>query len=174
MVNLVKDAGLVDVTAISSLRATVLERVRRLSPRMGNQLIVSGWRKVRQAKGLVGGYNVPARLLSEQRVRRLHRQGAVVLGRLRARPPGVAHAARRRRDRVVTPDVTACVPGWAGATRLLLGARHGEPVPPAWRFRADLVPTSTAGNNHVIAHSAPQSVPISRPPCSSTGSEPPG
>ena len=54
VVNLVKDAGLVDVTAISSLRATVLERVRRLSPRMGNQLIVSGWRKVRQTKGQAG------------------------------------------------------------------------------------------------------------------------
>lgn len=107
VVNLVKDAGLVDATAISSLRATVLERVRRLSPRMGNQLIVSGWRKVRQAKGLVGGYNVPARLLSEQRVRRLHRQGAVVLG-------GYALTRREWRtlrdvgaDGVVTPDVTA-------------------------------------------------------------------
>lgn len=107
VVNLVKDAGLVDVTAISSLRATVLERVRRLSPRMGNQLIVSGWRKVRQAKGLVGGYNVPARLLSEQRVRRLHRQGAVVLGGYALTRPEWRTLRDVGADGVVTPDVTA-------------------------------------------------------------------
>ncbi|WP_457205183.1 glycerophosphodiester phosphodiesterase [Nocardioides sp. P5_C9_2] len=107
VVNLVKDAGLVELTALSSLRATALERVRRLSPRMGNQLIVSGWRKVRQTKGQVGGYNVPARLLTEQRVRRLHRQGDLVVGGYaltRAEWRTLAHVGA---DGVVTPDVTA-------------------------------------------------------------------
>jgi glycerophosphoryl diester phosphodiesterase len=107
VVNLVKDAGLVDLTAISSLRATVLERVRRLSPRMGNQLIVSGWRKVRQTKGTVGGYNVPARLLSEQRVRRLHRRGAVVLGGYALTRPEWRTLQQVGADGVVTPDVAA-------------------------------------------------------------------
>lgn len=107
VVNLVKDAGLVDLTALSSLRPTVLERVRRLSPRMGNQLIVAGWRKVRQNRGVVGGFNVPARLLSERRVRRLHRQGAVVLGGYALTRPEWRTLARVGADGVVTPDVAA-------------------------------------------------------------------
>ena len=107
MVTLVKDAGLVELTAISSLRATVLERVRRLSPRMGNQLIVSGWRKVRGTQDLVGGYNVPARLLTEQRVRRLHRRGAVVLGGYAVTRSEWRALARVGADGVVTPDVAA-------------------------------------------------------------------
>ncbi len=104
---LVKDAGLVELTALSSLRPTVLERVRRLSPRMGNQLIVSGWRKVRQTSGLVGGYNVPARLLTEQRVRRLHRRGDVVLGGYALTRAEWRTLADVGADGVVTPDVAA-------------------------------------------------------------------
>ena len=107
VVNLVKDSGLVDLTALSSLRATVLERVRRLSPRMGNQLIVSGWRKVRQTKGQVGGYNVPARLLTEQRVRRLHRQGDLVVGGYAVTRDEWRTLAHVGADGVVTPDVVA-------------------------------------------------------------------
>ncbi|KRF37208.1 hypothetical protein ASG94_07635 [Nocardioides sp. Soil805] len=107
VVNLVKDAGLVELTALSSLRATVLERVRRLSPRMGNQLIVSGWRKVRETRGRVGGYNVPARLLTEQRVRRLHRGGDVVLGGYALTRGEWRTLARVGADGVVTPDVVA-------------------------------------------------------------------
>lgn len=107
VVNLLKDAGLVELTAVSSLRATVLERVRRLSPRLGNQLIVSGWRKVRQTKGAVGGYNVPARLLTEQRVRRLHRQGDLVVGGYALTRAEWRTLAEVGADGVVTPDVTA-------------------------------------------------------------------
>jgi glycerophosphoryl diester phosphodiesterase len=106
VVNLVKDAGLVELTAISSLRPTVLERVRRLSPRMGNQLIVGGWRKVRQTKGLVGGYNVPARELTEQRVRRLQRRGVVVLGGYAQTRSEWRRLSRVGADGVVTTDVT--------------------------------------------------------------------
>ncbi len=113
VVNLVKEAGLVELTALSSLRATVLERVRRLSPRMGNQLIVSGWRKVRQTKGVVGGYNIPARLLSEQRVRRLHRRGAVVLGGYALTASEWRTLAKVGADGVVTPDV-ARYRAWLG------------------------------------------------------------
>jgi glycerophosphoryl diester phosphodiesterase len=107
VVTLVKDADLVELTAISSLRATVLERVRRLSPRLGNQLIVSGWAKVRRTRGQVGGYNVPARLLTEQRVRRLHRQGDVVLGGYALTRAEWRTLARVGADGVVTPDVAA-------------------------------------------------------------------
>lgn len=113
VVNLVKDAGLVEHTALSSLRATVLERVRRLSPRMGNQLIVGGWRKVRQTRGIVGGYNIPARLLSERRVRGLHRQGAVVLGGYALTSAEWRTLARVGADGVVTPDV-ARYRAWLG------------------------------------------------------------
>jgi glycerophosphoryl diester phosphodiesterase len=107
VVTRVKDADLVELTAISSLRATVLERVRRLSPRLGNQLIVSGWAKVRRTRGQVGGYNVPARLLTEQRVRRLHRQGDVVLGGYALTRAEWRTLARVGADGVVTPDVAA-------------------------------------------------------------------
>ena len=107
VVALIKDADLVELTAISSLRATVLERVRRLSPRLGNQLIVSGWAKVRRTKGQVGGYNVPARLLTEQRVRRLHRRGDVVLGGYALTRGEWRTLARVGADGVVTPDVAA-------------------------------------------------------------------
>jgi glycerophosphoryl diester phosphodiesterase len=107
VVTLVKDAGLVELTALSSLRAGVLERVRRLSPRMGNQLIVSGWGKVRRTQDLVGGYNVPARLLTEQRVRRLHRRGAVVLGGYALTRGEWRTLSRVGADGVVTPDVAA-------------------------------------------------------------------
>lgn len=105
VVTLIKDADLVDRVAISSLRAGVLERVRRLSPRLGNQLIVSGWAKVRATRGMVGGYNVPAGALTRQRVQRLHRRGVVVLGGYAV---GQAQWRRLQRvgvDGVVTPQV---------------------------------------------------------------------
>ena len=80
---------------------------------MDTQLIVSGWRKVRQTKGVVGGYNIPARLLSEQRVRRLHRRGAVVLGGYALTASEWRTLAKVGADGVVTPDV-ARYRAWLG------------------------------------------------------------
>lgn len=80
VVRQVKDADLVDRFAVSSLRATVLARVRRLAPRLGNQLIVAGWPKVHRTLGTVDGYNVPASALTRARMRRLERRGLTVVG----------------------------------------------------------------------------------------------
>lgn len=82
VVDLVRSAGAIDLVAVSSLRVTVLERVRRLAPRLGTQLIVGGWRKVRESRGRVDGYNVPAGVLTRRRVEALHRRGVRVVGGL--------------------------------------------------------------------------------------------
>lgn len=107
-VNLVKDAGLVDRVAISSLRVTVLERVRRLAPRLDTQLIVSGWHKVRASRGRVDGYNVPASGLTRDRVEELHRHGLSVIGGLgESGQRDWARFARVGVDGVVTDRVQA-------------------------------------------------------------------
>lgn len=113
VVDLVKASEVFDQVAISSLRLGVLERVHRLSPRLDTQLIVSGWRKVRGSIGQVEGYNVPAASLTRSRVRRLQRQGIVVVGG-QADSPGQWQALSRLRvDGVVTPSVRR-YQTWAG------------------------------------------------------------
>ena len=107
VVNLVRDAGLVDRVAISSLRVTVLERVRRLAPRLGTQLIVSGWRKVRESRGRVDGYNVPAAALTRARVQALHRHDIQVIGGGESSVRDWARFARVEVDGVVTDRVPA-------------------------------------------------------------------
>jgi glycerophosphoryl diester phosphodiesterase len=107
VVSLVKDAGLVDRVAISSLRVTVLERVRRLAPRVDTQLIVSGWRKVRESRGRVDGYNVPAAALTRARVKALHRHDISVIGGGESTSRDWARFARVGVDGVVTDRVPA-------------------------------------------------------------------
>jgi len=105
VVNLVKDSAVFEQVAISSLRLTVLERVHRLAPNIDTQLIVSGWRKVRESIGLVEGYNAPASSLTKSRVRRLRREGIVVVGGYADSPAQWRELARLGVNGVVTPSV---------------------------------------------------------------------
>lgn len=105
VVTLLKDSDVVELVAISSLRLSVLERVRRLAPRLATQLIVSGWRKVRGSVGEVAGYNVPAAGLTRSRVERLRRRGIGVVGGDADSPAQWRALARLGVDGVVTPSV---------------------------------------------------------------------
>ncbi|PVG82444.1 hypothetical protein DDE18_13350 [Nocardioides gansuensis] len=107
VVRQIKDARLVDRIALSSLRVTVLERVRQLAPGLGNQLIASGWRKVRETRGKVGGYNVPADALTRTRVKRLRKHGITVVGGLSETPAEWQRLQRLGVDGVVVSKVDA-------------------------------------------------------------------
>jgi glycerophosphoryl diester phosphodiesterase len=107
VVNLLKGSAMFDKVAISSLRLTVLERVRRLSPKLDTQLIVSGWPKVRASIGMVEGYNVPASALTRSRVKRLHRKGLIVVGGYADSPAQWKALSRLDVDGVVVPSVRA-------------------------------------------------------------------
>jgi len=105
VVDLLKDSQVFDKVAISSLRLTVLQRVRQLAPNLDTQLVVSGWRKVRSSMGEVSGYNVPASGLTKTRVKRLHRKGIRVVGGYADSPAQWRSLARLGVDGVVTPSV---------------------------------------------------------------------
>lgn len=104
-VTLIKESDVFEQVAFSSLRLTVLERVRRLAPRLDTQLIVSGWQKVRASLGKVQGYNVPAASLTKSRVKRLHRKGVIVVGGYADSPAQWRALSRLGVDGVVTPSV---------------------------------------------------------------------
>ncbi len=107
VVTLLKESEAFEQVAISSLRLTVLQRVRRLSPRLDTQLIVSGWLKVRASVGQVAGYNVPAASLTRTRVKRLHRKGIFVVGGYADSPAQWEALDRLDVDGLVTPSVRA-------------------------------------------------------------------
>ena len=105
VVRLLKGSAVFEQVAISSLRLSVLERVRRLSPRLDTQLIVSGWRTVRSSIGRVEGYNAPASSLTKSRVKRLQRKGIVVVGGYADSATQWRALARLGVDGIVTPSV---------------------------------------------------------------------
>ncbi len=105
VVNLIKDSDVFDQVSVSSLRVTVLRRVRRLAPNLDTQLIVSGWPKVASTLGQVSGYNVPAASLTTARVKRLHRRGIVVLGGYANSPAQWRRLEKLKVDGVVTPSI---------------------------------------------------------------------
>ncbi len=105
VVNLIKDSNVFDQVSVSSLRVTVLRRVRRLAPNLDTQLIVSGWPKVASTLGDVTGYNVPAASLTKARVKRLHRRKIVVVGGQANSPAQWRRLAKLGVDGVVTPSV---------------------------------------------------------------------
>lgn len=105
VVRLLKKSDVFEQVAISSLRLTVLERVRRLAPKLDTQLIVSGWQKVRASIGKVEGYNVPATSLTKSRVERLHRKGVIVVGGYADSPAQWQALSRLDVDGIVTPSV---------------------------------------------------------------------
>ena len=105
VVTLLKESPVLEQVAVSSLRLTVLDRVRHLSPLLDTQLIVSGWRKVRASMGEVAGYNVPVTALTKTRVKRLHRRGIIVVGGYADSPAQWRALARLEVDGLVTPSV---------------------------------------------------------------------
>jgi len=102
---LLRESEAADQVAISSLRVTVLQRVRRLAPDLDTQLIVSGWPKVASSIGEVGGYNVPASALTRSRVRWLHKKKLVVVGGLSEHPKDWARFAKVGVDGVVAKSI---------------------------------------------------------------------
>lgn len=105
VVTLLKRSDVFEQVAVSSLRLTVLQRVRRLAPRLDTQLIVSGWQKVRASLGQVQGYNVPAASLTKSRVKRLHRKGVIVVGGYADSPAQWGTLSNLGVDGIVTPSV---------------------------------------------------------------------
>ena len=105
VVRLIERSDAIDQVAISSLRLTVLQRVRGLSKQIHTQLIVSGWPKVAASLGEVSGYNVPASALTRSRVKRLHRKELLVVGGQADSPAQWARLARLEVDGVVATSV---------------------------------------------------------------------